>query len=86
MEIDPQRTEDTAFDLCHLVKGKLVVDHHLHMRHLLDDRVHVLHTGGDTTQILGHAVAHHHPLELQVLLRELQLLVFDDAIRVVRTQ
>ena len=71
VEVAFQGADDLALDLFHLVEGQLVFHRHFDNWQLSDDGVHVLHACSNATQLLGHAVAHGEPFNLQVLLSEL---------------
>ena len=71
MQTGGECLHDTLLEVLHLLPDQGVIDHHLHLREIFDHRVHVLHAGGNATELLGHTVTHRHPLQLEVFLREL---------------
>ena len=70
VEIDAERLEDVLVDGIHVALDEFVIDGDCYLWHLSDNGIHVLHAGGNATELLGHAVAHRQPLQFQVILSE----------------
>ena len=83
VKIGLQGTEDATLDFLNLVHSQLVLYHQLNMGELSDFGRHVLHTSGHTTKTLGHAIAHRHPLQFQILLAEHFFVVKTRHVRIV---
>ena len=62
---------DASFDVGHLFELNLIFDGHLDIWKFENLGAYVFHSRGESAELLGHAVAHRHPLVFQVLLREL---------------
>ena len=70
VEVQFQRAEYVAANLLYLLFDQVVFYSYLNGGELVDVRCDVFHARSDTDQPLGHAVAHGHPLVLQLMLVE----------------
>ena len=71
MEANLQSFQYAALDLLHLVHGQLVAHDDFYRRIFQNGWIHILHAGGNTAQVLRHAVAHGQPFHFQFVLCEL---------------
>ena len=75
MQLLGQRGTNAPFDTADLVEQQLVVNDNFYLRERKDLRMHVLHARSHCHHLLRHTVAHSHPLEVELLLREHGVLI-----------
>ena len=71
VEVELEGAEDASLDLRYLILRQLILYGDFNGWEGGDAGDHVLHAGRKTTVLLGHAVAHGEPLELEVVVSEL---------------